>query len=78
MPRRMIVGLICFGGGLLLVAVSVVFTVLQLIESNPIALVPGIIAAVIGIAVNFTGLVLIYRAMTGTAPKDTDRHNDTL
>lgn len=73
----MLIGLLCFGGGLLLVAAAVVFVLLQLVEANPIALIPGILVALIGIAVNFTGLVLIYRAMTGAAPKDPGKPDDT-
>ncbi|WP_146188160.1 hypothetical protein [Mycetocola zhujimingii] len=75
--RRMLTGLICFGGGLLLVASAVVFVLVQLVESNPVALIPGILVALIGIAVNFTGLVLIYRAITGTTPKDRSERDDT-
>jgi uncharacterized BrkB/YihY/UPF0761 family membrane protein len=68
--KRTIVGLICFGLGLLVVAGAVIVMILSLIEANPIGLVPGILGALVGIALNFTGLVLLYRALTGATAKN--------
>jgi hypothetical protein len=73
----MLTGLICFGLGLLLAAGGVVVVILSLIDSNLLGIILGVLAALVGIAVNFTGLVLLYRALTGSISANPGRPDDT-
>ncbi|MCP2032466.1 hypothetical protein L1277_002569 [Okibacterium sp. HSC-33S16] len=68
--KRMLAGLVCFGLGLLLAAGGVVVVILSALDSAVLGAVLGVLAALVGIAVNFTGLVLLYRALTGSISKD--------
>ncbi|MFU8947623.1 hypothetical protein ACLRGF_12930 [Mycetocola zhadangensis] len=75
--KRMLVGLVFFGLGLLLVAAGVVAVFLSMVNSTVIGVIAGLVGAVAGIVLNFTGLVLLYRAITGSAPQNPDASDDT-
>jgi hypothetical protein len=60
-----IVGLICFALGLLTLATGILLAVRWLIAADATAALIGALLIVIGIGVNITGLVLLYRGVTG-------------
>ncbi|GAB3617327.1 hypothetical protein GCM10027416_18840 [Okibacterium endophyticum] len=57
-----VLGFICFGGGLLVVAAGILLAVLGLVRGDLLLLV-GILALVAGFVVNVWGLVLLYRSI---------------
>lgn len=76
-PRRLVKGLAVFVAGLLVVAGAVVFILVSLVESNPIALLPGLLLALVGVAINVAGLTLIYRSISTSIPEDQGGSGET-
>ncbi|MET4639232.1 hypothetical protein [Mycetocola sp. 2940] len=62
--RATLLGVVCFAVGLLAVAGGVVLTATGLVTASPVNILLGLLVALVGIGINITGLVLIYRGVT--------------
>ena len=65
LTSSVVVGIVCFGIGLLVLAGGVLLCLLWFLTMNPMSLFFGIPLALIGFGVNVLGLVLLYRGVTG-------------
>ena len=65
LTSSVVAGIVCFGIGLLILAGGVLLCLLWFLTLNPMSLVIGIPLALVGLGVNATGLVLLYRGATG-------------
>ena len=68
-----ILGVICFGAGLLVLAVGILLALAFVVTANPLSIVGGVVLALVGIGVNITGLVLLYRGATGSEARNGSR-----
>ena len=64
LSSKTVLGIVCFGGGLLVLASGILLALRWLLDGDAVALLVGILLALIGIAINATGLVLLYRGVT--------------
>lgn len=62
--RATLLGVVCFAVGLLAVAGGVVLAATGLFTANPVNILVGLLLVLVGIGINITGLVLIYRSVT--------------
>ena len=62
---KTIVGVVCFGAGLLILVTGILLVLAWLFTANPWSIVLGIPLALVGVGLNATGLVLLYRGVTG-------------
>ena len=69
-----VLGIVCFAAGLLLLAGGILLAIRWLLGGDAGAAVAGGILIVLGIGVNITGLVLLYRGVTN--PRRGARNND--
>jgi hypothetical protein len=66
--RGTLIGVACFGAGLLVVAGGVLLAAQWFFAGDLVALFVGLLLVFVGIATNITGLVLLYRGATRPAP----------
>ncbi|MET0715860.1 MAG: hypothetical protein ABWY57_13185 [Mycetocola sp.] len=66
--RGTLIGVACFGAGLLIVAGGILLAAQWFFAGDVVALFVGLLLVFIGIATNITGLVLLYRGATRPAP----------
>jgi hypothetical protein len=62
--RATLIGVACFGAGLLVVAGGVLLAAQWIFAGDVVALFVGLLLVFVGIATNITGLVLLYRGAT--------------
>lgn len=62
-----VLGIVCFGIGLLTLVGGILLALSWLLTLNPAAIIFGILLALVGLAVAATGLVLLYRGAVNPA-----------
>jgi formate/nitrite transporter FocA (FNT family) len=59
-----LVGVVCFGVGLLIVAGGVLLAAQWLFTGDIVPLIVGLLLVIVGVTTNIAGLVLLYRGAT--------------
>lgn len=74
--RGTVLGVACFGVGLLIVAGGVILAAQWIFAGDVVALFVGLLLVFVGMATNITGLVLLYRGATRPG-QGTENRNET-